>query len=83
MVSFVKIMLIDMLGNIPALVRFLQGFLIRGAKEIVANNQLLSFLGIYQKLTSSRINDHFGLELLGLIFQHVPMYLKQYLVFNF
>lgn len=55
------------------MVRLLQAYLIRGAKEIVQNNQLPSFLGIYQKLVASRINDHFGLELLGIIFQHVSM----------
>ena len=37
-------------GNIPALTRLLQAYLMKGAAEIAASNQLQGILGVFQKL---------------------------------
>jgi exportin-2 (importin alpha re-exporter) len=66
----------DCAGNVPALVRLLQAYLARGAQQIVAANQLPAFLGVFQKLIASRLNDHHGFELLTSITQNVPMYAR-------
>ncbi|KAL1925152.1 uncharacterized protein VTP21DRAFT_35 [Calcarisporiella thermophila] len=60
-------------GNVPALSRFLQEFLSKGAAFLVANQQLEPLLGLFNKLIASRINDSYGFELLCAIYQHVPM----------
>ena len=67
-------------GNVPALVNFLSAFLSRGflrfltigSKDIIQAGQLQSFLGVYQKLLSSKFNDQFAFELLKAIFEFVP-----------
>jgi exportin-2 (importin alpha re-exporter) len=59
-------------GNVPALVRLLQAYLSHGGESIASSNQLPAFLGIFQKLIASRLNDHHGFDLLLSIFQHVP-----------
>ncbi|KAJ9479584.1 Importin alpha re-exporter [Pseudozyma hubeiensis] len=58
-------------GNVPALVRLVRAFLSKDSRKIVAQGQLGSMLGIYQKLISSRVNELFGLELLETIFESV------------
>ncbi|PWN49609.1 Cse1-domain-containing protein [Violaceomyces palustris] len=58
-------------GNVPALVRLLRAFLSKGSDRIVANGQLQSLLGIYQKLIASRLNDSYGFELLESIFENI------------
>ena len=58
-------------GNVPALVRLVRAFLAKDAPRIVAQGQLGSMLGIYQKLISSRINEGFALELLETVFAAV------------
>lgn len=60
-------------GNIPALVRLLRAFITQGSDSIVANNQLQSLLGIYQRLITSRVNDLFGFELITSLCEHVPI----------
>lgn len=60
-------------GNVPALVRLLQAYLAHGGEEIANNNQLPAFLGIFQKLLASRLNDHHGFDLLLSIFQNIPL----------
>ncbi|KAF9316527.1 importin-alpha export receptor [Podila horticola] len=72
-------------GNIPALVKLLQAYFVKGSSWIVANNQLEPILGIFQKLVSSKINDHHAFELLTTIIETVPMsvlgnYMKHVLV---
>lgn len=64
----------EQIGNIPALVKLLQAYFIKGSSWIVANNQLEPILGIFQKLVSSKINDHHAFELLTTIIETVPMY---------
>ncbi|KAF9198134.1 importin-alpha export receptor [Haplosporangium sp. Z 27] len=60
-------------GNIPALVKLLQSYLQKGASWIVANNHLEPLLGVFQKLVSSKINDHHAFELLQTMIIYVPM----------
>lgn len=60
-------------GNIPALVRLCQSYLIKAPNVIVEQNQLSAFLGIAQKLISSKLNDHYGFEILRGIFEHIPI----------
>ncbi|KAG0324831.1 importin-alpha export receptor [Dissophora globulifera] len=60
-------------GNIPALVKLLQVYLQKGSTWIVANNQLEPLLGVFQKLVSSKINDHHAFELLQTMIVYVPM----------
>lgn len=68
------LLLDDQIGNIPALVKLLQAYFVKGSNWIVANNQLEPILGIFQKLVSSKINDHHAFELLTTIIETVPMY---------
>ncbi|KAJ3191341.1 Exportin-2 [Irineochytrium annulatum] len=66
-------------ANIPALVMLLETYLMKGARQIVEGNQIKPILGIFQKLLSSRLNDHHGLDLLQTIYQYVPLqYLADY-----
>ncbi|KAG0045285.1 importin-alpha export receptor [Gryganskiella cystojenkinii] len=72
-------------GNVPALVKLLQAYLKSGSAWIVANNQLEPMLGVFQKLVSSKINDHHAFELLQSVVTYVPMaslanYMKHILV---
>lgn len=67
------------------MVRLLEAFLARGGEELVQTNKLPAFLGIFQKLIASRLNDHYGFDLLTSIFQHIPIaVLKPYMkpIFN-
>jgi exportin-2 (importin alpha re-exporter) len=59
-------------ANIPALVNLLTSYLEKGSLEIAQKGNLPAFLGIFQKLLSSRINDHHGLNLCKAIFEYVP-----------
>ncbi|KAJ3230620.1 importin-alpha export receptor [Chytriomyces hyalinus] len=59
-------------GNIPALVGLLGSYLSKGAAEIAAAGQLTAILGIYHKLISSRMNDHFGFDLIISVYENVP-----------
>ncbi|KAF9352787.1 importin-alpha export receptor [Mortierella sp. AD094] len=60
-------------GNIPALVKLLQAYLQKGASWIVANNHLEPLLGVFQKLVSSKLNDHHAFDLLQTMIIYVPM----------
>lgn len=61
-------------GNVPALVNLFNSFLMKGAEAIVAGEMLGSILGIFQKLMSSKFNDHHGFNLLQSIYAYVPAY---------
>lgn len=63
----------DSKGNVPALTRLLQAYLLKGASDIVANNQLNPILGIFQKLLASKATEIGAFELLGAITLYVPM----------
>ncbi|KAF8928861.1 putative importin-alpha export receptor [Dissophora ornata] len=60
-------------GNIPALVKLLQAYLQKGSSWIIANNQLEPLLGVFQKLVSSKLNEHHAFELLQSMIIYVPM----------
>ncbi|KAK2157652.1 hypothetical protein LSH36_187g00016 [Paralvinella palmiformis] len=74
-------------GNIPPLVRLLQAFIERGAKQI-QQDKMPGLLGIFQKLLASKTNDHQGFYLLGSIVQYMPrdvvnQYIKQIFILLF
>ncbi|KAL4236748.1 Exportin-2 [Mactra antiquata] len=74
-------------GNIPPLVRLLQAFIAKGAKQIEAE-RLSGLLGIFQKLIASKQNDHEGFYLLNCMVENMPRellepYLKQVFILIF
>jgi len=67
-------------GNIPALIKYLKAFLIVDCEYIVSQNHLSAYFGIFQKLISSKMNDHHGFDLINAIIENVPLnVLSQYL----
>lgn len=62
----------EMKGNVPALVRLLRAFLMRGSDVIVQEGKLGNMLGIFQFLINSKANDQFGFELLEAMIEYVP-----------
>ncbi|KAA6426654.1 MAG: cellular apoptosis susceptibility chromosome segregation 1 [Trebouxia sp. A1-2] len=67
-------------GNVPALTRLMQAYLIKAAPQIVAANQLPGLLGVFQKLIASKALDHEGYKLLDSMMEHVRLDgLQQYL----
>jgi exportin-2 (importin alpha re-exporter) len=62
----------DSRGNIPALVRLLQAFVVQGPSHLVSEKLLEPVLGIYQKLIASRANDSFGFDLIETLFACIP-----------
>ncbi|KAL5021450.1 hypothetical protein ScPMuIL_000605 [Solemya velum] len=74
-------------GNIPALVRLLQAYIEKAAKQI-ETEKINGLLGIFQKLIASKANDHEGFYLLNSIVEHMPrdtitQYLKQIFILLF
>nr|ASF90178.1 hypothetical protein SPAR07607 [Bartheletia paradoxa] len=59
-------------GNIPALVRLVGAFLSRSGSTVAADGNLVKALGAFKMLISSRLNDHFGFELLYSLLEFVP-----------
>jgi len=70
-------------ANTTPLVRLLQAYLRRGAKNVVQTNKLQGILGVWQNLISSRIYDAYGFDLLMTIFLEVPMSVPLLSPFNF
>ncbi|KAK9239017.1 Cse1-domain-containing protein [Lipomyces kononenkoae] len=62
----------DAKGNVPALTRLLQSILAKSPAIFGAMNLLEALLGVFQKLLSSRANDHLGLDLLESILYYIP-----------
>lgn len=60
-------------GNIPALTRLLQAYLMKGAAEIVASQQLQAMLGVFQKLLASKASEISAFDLLGAVTQFVAI----------
>ncbi len=60
-------------GNIPALVRLLSAMIIRGAPDMVADNQLEPILGIFQKLISTRANETHAFDLVETVIANFPL----------
>lgn len=59
-------------GNITPLVRFLKAFIRKSPRQIIETGKLDAILGIFQKLVSSKANDHEGLDLLQCLFDKLP-----------
>ena len=59
-------------GNTPALSRLLCALITRGSDTIVANNQLESVLGLFQRLISSKASESYGFDVLETLILHVP-----------
>jgi exportin-2 (importin alpha re-exporter) len=60
-------------ANIPALVNLLCSFLEKANTQLIQKGIFQSFLGIFQKLLSSKMNDHHGFTLLESIFEYTPV----------
>lgn len=50
----------------------MKAYVLKGSAFIAQSNQIPPFLGICQKLISSRMTDQYGFELLSAIFEHMP-----------
>jgi exportin-2 (importin alpha re-exporter) len=55
-------------ANIQALVNLMNAYVLKGVQP----EQIAPILGITKKLVSSKLNDHFGFELLTGVFEHIP-----------
>ena len=58
-------------ANISPLVRLLQAFIEKAGNQILATKKLDGLLGVYQKLLSSKANDHEGFYLIQSIITHI------------
>ncbi|KAK9479606.1 Cse1-domain-containing protein [Lipomyces japonicus] len=72
----------DTKGNVPALTKLIESLLFHNPDLFVQLGVIEPLLGVFQKLLSSRANDHFGLELLESILYNLPrasvaQYLRQ------
>ncbi|XP_018563409.1 exportin-2 [Anoplophora glabripennis] len=59
-------------ANISPLVRLLSAFATQAAPQIVAQDKLGGFLGVFQKLIASKSNDHEGFHLMQSMVQNFP-----------
>eukprot|EP00123_Amoebidium_parasiticum_P018052 comp24082_c0_seq1/m.43377 comp24082_c0_seq1/g.43377 ORF comp24082_c0_seq1/g.43377 comp24082_c0_seq1/m.43377 type:complete len:977 (-) comp24082_c0_seq1:650-3580(-) len=68
-------------GNVPALTRLVQAFILKGGQIIGPDANIMNaLLGVFQKLISSKTNDHHGFAVLDSIIECVPkQYYEQYL----
>ena len=68
-------------GSVPGLVKLLEAFLARDARQMVATGQYSAVLAVVQqRLIPSKLNDGWGFELLQAVVQHIsPADLKQYM----
>ena len=62
----------DSKGNVPGLVRLLRAYLKKAATTIIAENFLVQFLGIFQKLNSSKATEESGFALLSAVTMYMP-----------
>lgn len=72
----------DRPANISPLVRLLRAFVAQATAQIIAQDKLSGFLGVFQKLIASKSNDHEGFYLMQSLVENVPkenmsQYLKQ------
>jgi len=67
-------------GNVPALNMLLRTYVLK-APEVVTQSGIEPVLGIMQMLIGSKMNDHEGLQLFAVLFEHIPLpTLEKYLV---
>lgn len=59
-------------ANVTPLSELLHSYIEKMGQSIIAQNQLLPLLGIFQKLISSKATDHEGLALLQTMILHLP-----------
>ena len=60
-------------GNIPALVRLLQAYIMKSPMKIATvENSVNGVLGVFQKLIASKSNDHQGFYLLQSFIEFMP-----------
>lgn len=59
-------------GNVPALVRLLSSILSRGSQHILANQQLESVLGVFQKLIAQKASESQAFDLLESVIANFP-----------
>ena len=60
-------------GCIPGLLRLVEAYLGACPSFLLSQGQLLPILGVFQKLISSKANDHHGFHLLCAIIECVPL----------
>ncbi|XP_057662320.1 exportin-2 [Diorhabda carinulata] len=60
-------------ANISPLVRLLSAFATQAAPQVVAQDKVSGFLGVFQKLIASKTNDHEGFYLMQSLIQHLPI----------
>ncbi|XP_038057672.1 exportin-2-like [Patiria miniata] len=58
-------------GNIPPLVRLIQAYIEKGSADIVKEGKVLGILGVFQKLISSKANDHQGFYVMQSLLEHM------------
>jgi len=67
-------------GYIPGMVQYIQAYVEKKPDAVLANNQLVAILGIFQKLIASKMNDQYGISLLGTCIEVYPLEkIKMYL----
>ncbi|CAG9765851.1 unnamed protein product [Ceutorhynchus assimilis] len=59
-------------ANISPLVRLLRAYITQAAPQIIAQDKLSGFLGVFQKLIASKSNDHEGFYLMQSMIQNIP-----------
>lgn len=59
-------------GNIPALTRLIQAYLMKGGQDCAADGHLQGILGVFQKLLASRSSEISAFDLLNTILLNVP-----------
>jgi exportin-2 (importin alpha re-exporter) len=57
-------------GNVPALVRLVQAYLKKAARELAEQGHLVGILGVFQKLISSKATESSAFELLSAIMMY-------------
>jgi exportin-2 (importin alpha re-exporter) len=60
-------------GNVPALARIWKALLMRGGPIISQNGQVQGLLGIFQRLSGSKVNDVYAFQLLEALYEFLPL----------
>ncbi|KAG5454542.1 Exportin-2 [Clonorchis sinensis] len=62
----------DQRGNVPALARLMQSYVLHDIEEVLSSNKLSAMLGVYQRLIQSSLHDTHAFALLGALVLAVP-----------
>jgi exportin-2 (importin alpha re-exporter) len=68
--SLLKAVVWERKGNVPALVRFVQAYLKKAARELAEQGYLVRILGVFQKLISMKASESSAFELLSSIIMY-------------